>query len=330
LKLVDELIDCMDLSGGHAADQEENEDDEREEPYDPHLTFNPYIQRMFQSIALRATDPGSDLPDFENHITNTHLVKIGEKVRNDSTNNVIKRMCTEFPLKVNAKKLKTADESLFEKKKDSDENKENEAIKNNGATTSLELNDLLSSTTSLVKVKKIGTTNSVQDFRQLADKLNVDLNGDELQELCIQIQALVKDFFKEWLQQSNPDDATADATVELFQEKSADCVAIQREYCIRFGQFEFFNSYLKAFKIFLINEARNKRYASVIESYWRKYFADAKLSLITTDECARCDVSREDGAAFVEKFLEIDNETQVETRQETDDKENVEDLLDLM
>lgn len=75
LDLVDSLIDSMDLSKKHDQDDEEDE----EEPYDPHLTFNPYIQRMFQSIALKATNPNSELPDFENHITTTHLAKIGAK-----------------------------------------------------------------------------------------------------------------------------------------------------------------------------------------------------------------------------------------------------------
>jgi hypothetical protein len=47
LGLVDELIDAMDLTSGKNRDDqnEANSDVEEEELYNPHTTFNPYIQR---------------------------------------------------------------------------------------------------------------------------------------------------------------------------------------------------------------------------------------------------------------------------------------------
>lgn len=122
LKLVDELIDAMDLDN-----DEDNEDEE--EPYDPHVTFNPYIQRMFQSIAMRATNPSSELPDFDSHITSTHLARIGARVRTEKTEDILKRMREEFPTRLIAKKTKKADEaSIFEKKKETDDDKENSLL----------------------------------------------------------------------------------------------------------------------------------------------------------------------------------------------------------
>ena len=53
LNLVDDMIDSMDLK--NINNDGDDDDDENEEAYDPHSTFNPYIQRMFQTIALKGT-----------------------------------------------------------------------------------------------------------------------------------------------------------------------------------------------------------------------------------------------------------------------------------
>ena len=98
--IVDSLIDNMDLTkpgtSKSKSDESKNEDDDEEEEerelYDPHTTINPYIQRMFQSIAQRAMNPAQELPNFDTHITSTHLTKIGDRVsRNKNTLNALKR-----------------------------------------------------------------------------------------------------------------------------------------------------------------------------------------------------------------------------------------------
>ncbi len=117
LNLIDELIDSMDLTVKKEPKDEgvcdDEDEEEEEEPYDPHLTFNPYIQRMFQSIALKATNPDNDLPDFENHLTATHLARIGEKIRTSKTVNILKRCAEEFPIKIDMKKMKKQEENIF-------------------------------------------------------------------------------------------------------------------------------------------------------------------------------------------------------------------------
>lgn len=157
-RLVDELIDTMDLS-------KKSDDDEAEELYDPHLTFNPYIQRMFQTIAMRATDPSSELPDFGKHITSAYLSRLGAAVSgSERAQDVLKRMSDAFPLR-SFEKLKPDDESatrggnIFEKKKsvsDGDD-KENNGIKSDlNGTDGLGLNELLNSSGALNKIRNIG------------------------------------------------------------------------------------------------------------------------------------------------------------------------------
>lgn len=162
-KLVDDLMDSMDLSGPEIKKEDgDDEEEETEELYDPHLTFNPYIQRMFQAIALRGTDPTSELPDFDKHMTSMYLSRLGARVSGSSrTQSVLKRIADEFPLKSFEKKPKTEEDggaakNIFEKKKtmngDADEdNKENSKL---NASESLSLNDILDG--SLKKIKNIG------------------------------------------------------------------------------------------------------------------------------------------------------------------------------
>ncbi len=114
LQLVDELIEGMDLAGVG----EEEDDEEAGELYDPHTTFNPFIQRMFQSIAFRATNPGEDLPDLDRHITSEQLVNLGRRVRNETNLGTLKRLGSEFPTRLSvSKKTKANDSNIFERQK---------------------------------------------------------------------------------------------------------------------------------------------------------------------------------------------------------------------
>ncbi len=92
LQLVDQLIEDMDLTSGGL-----QKNSEVDELYDPHTTFNPFIQRMFQSIALRATNPDEELPDFAKHITSQQLASLDRMVRNKTSLDTLKRIAIEFP-----------------------------------------------------------------------------------------------------------------------------------------------------------------------------------------------------------------------------------------
>lgn len=176
-------------------------------------------------------------------------------------------------------------------------------------------------------MKKIGTVTPVQDFKYLAERIVADARQDDFEDLCIQMQILVKDLFKESLQQASNDD---DTSVKLFQRKSVDSIRVMREYCIRMNAAEFFNSYLKAFKVYLLNESKTKRNTSNVEFYWKTYFVEESLSLISKEEVSNVGVEVEDAKGFLESFNEANKDSGKVQKQDNGDEENVEDLLDMM
>ena len=351
LDLIDDLIDSMDLTkksmnDSKADENGEDEEDEDTELYDPHTTINPYIQRMFQSIAFRATNPSQELPNFETHITSTHLTKIGEKIRNDRTLNLLKRCAEEFTLKeIESKKSKTQDESMFDKKKESDDDanklKEENDMEESATGENFNLDELLNSKVNQNKVKKVGTITPVDDFKLLAERImsNLTLKQDEasnqsdFEDLCIQIQAIIKEFFNESLLQYsalNEDDLVSGDTNVIafsFQKKAFECIRIQREYCLKFKSVDVFNSFLKTFKIYLLNESNNKKYASQIEKFWQNFFINSNVSFITGDECTGSEISEDEAQEFVKSFKVPKAEVSLNV---SAGKDNEDDLLDLM
>lgn len=320
LSLVDELINAMDLS---------KKIDLEEEMYDPHTTFNPYIQRMFQSIAFRATNPSDELPSFEEHITNSHLTKIGSRIRNENTQNILKRCQNEFPLRELVKKTKNNEENIFEKTK-LEEKEEVELLSMNDEN----LTDILESGLESNKVKKVGTVNPVGDFKILAEKIissNTQETNEQFEQICIQIQQIIKDLFEESLRQTNSfnDADLNDMTVFSFQEKSFNCVKIMRQYSLKFNFHSQFNSFLKTFKIYLINESLKVKMAKYVENFWSKFFMDNNLGLISNLECSDSDISSDAADKFLSCLNENSNNSSNNT-EETKEKEEVEDLLDLM
>ena len=148
LELADQLIDSMDLM------QDNGSDNESEELYDPHTTFNPYIQRMFQSIAQRAADPQSDLPDFENHITSSLISDIGKKVLKSETLDLLKRCEQAFPTRENVKKVKVDTNAIFNNRAvESQEDEKNDKIDMEAGDLDLDLQDLLVQKRELNKVR---------------------------------------------------------------------------------------------------------------------------------------------------------------------------------
>ena len=166
-------------------------------------------------------------------------------------------------------------------------------------------------------VKKIGTATPVEDFQALAERLD----DNKFEDLCVQMQQLVKELFTESLQSN-------DQSCEVFRRKSAECIRVQREFCVKRKMPQLFNTYLKAFKVYLLNETRgNKKQAEVIEDYWVKYFRDENLSLIIERECENGGVSLEESNQFIYKFLESEVK---ESMLKNEEPADVEDLLDLM
>lgn len=322
LKLVDDLIESMDLS-------KKIDDDEEEEAYDPHLVFNPYVQRMFQSFALRATNPAEELPNFEENITNTYLKRIDSRVRNDNTQNILKRCLDEFSLKELVKKNKKNEENIFEKT--------NVEIKNEvdiECVSDENLTDILQSSLDSNKVKKVGTVNPVGDFRILAEKilsLNTTEAKEEFDQICLQTQIIIKDLFDESLRQANSfnDADLDDMAVFSFQEKSFNCIKVMREYSLKLNCHIEFNSYLKTFKIYLINESLKIKVARHVENFWLNFFKSNNLGLITNLECADSDVDSDAAESFLKCLIEKSNSSSV-INQGSEQKEEVEDLLDLM
>lgn len=217
----------------------------------------------------------------------------------------------------------------------------------NGKEVNLGLDEILNSTSNSNKVKKVGTVNPVEDFKVLADRIlsscskeltTLDAQED-FEDLCLQIQILIKDLFNESLEQlsssisgssTQADDLTGDLTICSFQEKAFKCIKIQREYTLKFNSYQLFNSFLKTFKSYLINEYRKNKFQKQIEDFWRKHFLDLNSSLITKIECESSDITVENAQEFLDNFVEAKEETNEAIKDDLRDKENVEDLLDLM
>jgi ATP-dependent DNA helicase 2 subunit 2 len=334
MDLIDQLIDSMDLTKkkNHSASDSEEQENE-EEPYDPHLTFNPYIQRMFQSIAIKATSSKSELPDFEKHITKTHLLKIGECIKNENTNNLLKRCAQEFPVKVEMKKQKAKDEpnNLF----DDNKKKANENQNMNGAREdelngdkNFNLNDILKSNSN---IKKIGTITPVEDYKALVNKLDSSLAtfGNEFEQLSSQICSLIKEFIGEFILQSSMSSTKSSDHVDedTFQSKAVDCIKALREICVSYNRPYFINNFLHEFKEYLKSH-KLKSQMSCIESFWKRYFMDEKLSLVSKNECSSSDLTEQEANEYLNEIYL--NEDKAPTQFNTKQDENVEDLLDLM
>lgn len=321
LSLIDDLIDNMDLTV-------QNEDDEEEELYDPHTVFNPYIQRMFQSIALRATQPEAEIPDFDRHLTSANLIEMEKKIKTEKTLDILKRCAEQFPTKVLTKKIKKNDESIFadEKTKEEEEKQENKV-------NNMNLDEILSiGETKTNQVKRVGTITPVDDFRLLAERAcvkNEDDNSPDFEDICLQIQMLIKDLINESLMQLDENETSSAA--DKLQEKTAECIRIQREYCVRLNMPGTYNTYIKALKVFLLKFNSNNKYAKQIEAFWSRYFASnttANLSLISNLECKNSDVTNEMSEEFASCLKKDENGTIAQLN--VTEEQNEEDLLDMM
>lgn len=107
---------------------------------------------MFQSIAQRAADPRSELPNFSNHITSSQFNNINEKVRNKTTLSLLKRCEETFPVRENVKKSKLDKTKIFENKTTENE-EENDKMKLDSGDLDSGLQEILVEKRELSKVR---------------------------------------------------------------------------------------------------------------------------------------------------------------------------------
>ena len=303
LKIVDNLIDSMDLKNL-------NSDEEDEEAYDPHATFNPYIQRMFQTIALKGNDPNAELPDFENHITSSYLKKFDGKIRNGKTNDILKRCADAFPTRViEAKKPKLDATEIFNSKETKKEDK-----KENESNKDLNIDDLYKTVSNnLNKIIKIGTINPVNDFNVLLE----NCNDDDHTEIFNELVELIKQLLLESMQQGGIAD-------DPYQTKAFDSIRALKDACIKHSQIAYFNRFLKDFKSYLFESNETSKYLQKIRVFFKNYFIAAKLTFLTTSS----DYTDADANSFLELPIEDDTKNNEVALEKSN--EDVEDLLDLM
>lgn len=308
LDLMDNLIDSMDLS--------QVNDEENEEAYNPHLTFNPYIQRMFQTLALKATNPNSELPDFDKHITSTLNRKFDDKVRNEQTKDILKRMGDEFSLRINDLKRQKLTEEKEKVKTQTQTNDDKTIDDAKQDTSELKIEDIHSMVTNdLIKNKKIGTVNPVSDFEALIDAL-----PDEFEVFSSQIIDLIKKFTRVLIQQDDQN--------ETFKTKIVNSLKSLRKTCLKCDKTSIFNEFLKEYKQYVFESNEFKYFKNEIKSFWSDNLASNNLTLITYDENDLSDVKSEEA----KEFLELKVEPKPVEREEVLNKEeeNVEDLLDMI
>jgi ATP-dependent DNA helicase 2 subunit 2 len=308
LKLVDDLIEQMDLTA------------KGNESYEPKLTFSPYIQRMFQTLAARAVDPDGPLPNFDSHLTNS-LVK---KAFDDSTRAVLKRLNSEFYTRnIDNKKLKLDEtKNLFS----TDESKKPDQVEYKETDASIDLNGIEGMYASVQsnKIRKVGTINPVKDFNALLSSIDPSDYAEFLQ-ICDQIMTLIREFIVESTH-------IAEAP-NVYHSKSLDCLKSLREACLANSHVDVYNQFLAKLKVqfFESNENSSSKFRQDKFLYfWRYLFVESgvKLALITTTDHQSSTFSATEAERFVREPLEIvTNQNQVNA---ADQNDNVEDLFDLM
>ena len=247
------------------------------------------------------------MPDFENHITANYLKRFDDKIRNEKTKDILKRCAEAFPTRiVEVKKAKLDATEIFNskdtvKKENTDNNKND-----------VNIDDLYSTVSnSLDKVSKIGTISPVNDFNVLIQNCNSD---DEYTKLFEQLIELIKQLLSESMQQGG-------LANDVYQTKSFDCIKALKEACIKNLKTDYFNSFLKEFKIYLFESNENKKYLDRIRNFFKNFFIASKLTLLGNED---------DEDAM--KFLELPEQTETSNNDVSNENKNedVEDLLDMM
>ncbi|CAF0722876.1 unnamed protein product [Adineta ricciae] len=290
LKTIDNLITTMDLT--HA-------DRGGEQSFQPELISNPYIQRMFQSIARRAISPEEPLA-----LTNTVMEMNDALIRSIAARSkrTIDEIHDQFVLRdTNRRQKITTGDALFgsndisTKKARHEENGEEAAID----STSFEAQAAAKKKAAL---KTVGTVTPVEDF-----KILIEQGSPSFSDVCKQMCTLIIDL----INNSHGD--------SLF-DKALQCVQCLRETCLAKLEPKLFNDF----------ETLLKRKAADVDGrkdFWKKII-DEKISLITSEECIESNVIPVEAKKFLEE--ETANEVMNNTSIAGDQDENEEDLFDLI
>ncbi|UJR27942.1 hypothetical protein I4U23_009202 [Adineta vaga] len=284
LKCIDNLITAMDLT--HA-------DRGGEEALRPEYVFNPYIQRMFQSIARRAVTPDEPLS-----LSNTIMEMNDTLLRSlaAKSKRTLDAIHEKFVLRDTDRRQKiTTGDALFgnidgsSKKPRLDENENIEEPTTDSGITNA---DSASFETQAAAKKKAAIRN---------------VGSPSLNEVCKQMANLILELVN---------NSHGDA---LF-EKAFQCLQCLRETCMNKLEPKLFNDLE-----FLI-----KKQASTIDGrkdFWKK-LVDEKFSLITNEECVESNVIPIEAIKFLEEETPAEILNNAGTTNEQDGED--EDLFDLI
>ncbi|CAF0990776.1 unnamed protein product [Didymodactylos carnosus] len=293
LKAVDNLITSMDLT--HAETGENGPD----EALKPELIFNPYIQRMFQSIARRAVQPDEPLS-----FSNTILENYEQSCRNVAVNSrkTLEQLNKQFLLKVTERKAKmTTGEALFgtdDVKKPVGDEKEN--IVTNDGLESDKVNMEAMATKKKLTIKQIGSVTPMEDFKTIIESQSLPF-----EEACRQLRDQITDLIQ-------------NSFGDAFYLKALACLIGLRETCIQKLEPNVYNDFIRNLKKWLQTIAR--------KDFWDKIVQE-KLTIISSNECIESNVF----PAEAESFLAEDTPEDTANKPGTiDQAENEEDLLDLI
>ncbi|CAF4451221.1 unnamed protein product, partial [Rotaria sp. Silwood2] len=285
LKCIDNLITTMDLT--HA-------DRCGDEAFRPELVFNPYIQRMFQSIARRAVTPDEPLS-----LSNTIMEMNDTLLRSitGKSKRILNTIHEKFALRDTDRRQKiTTGDALFGNVDSAAKRArldENENIEEPTATTADSASfESQAAAKKKAAIRNVGTLTPVEDF-----KLLIEQGSPSFAEVCKQMCNIILE-----LVHNSHGDA-------LF-EKAFQCLQCLREICINKLEPKIFNDL----------ESLLKKQASTIDGrkdFWQKII-DEKLSLITNEECVESNVIPIEAIKFLDEEIPAETTDNPATTKEQD------------
>jgi len=251
---MDDLISDMDLS--------KQEDEDSEEMLKPKMTFNPYLQRLYQCMQHRVLNPDDPLPELSPLVA--EYLKPPQEVTTKCEATVTK-MKQLFKLEdISKKKEKQTGQNMFKDGSgDGGPDAKKQKVDDNlsGGIASL----------TKTKVTEVGTVNPIEDFRAIiAD------STDQFRPACDKMQQRI-------LQIVN------DSFGAQFYGKAMDCLKIMREECIRNSDGKLFNDFLQDVKTSMKSSRKD---------FWQRIVSDG-LTLIIKAECESGGVTKDEAEAFI-------------------------------
>ena len=286
LAIMDELIDVMNPSHANC-----DVDGDEIEAIEPKLTFNPYLQRLYQCLQHRAFNSDESLPELSANIKAS--LQPPQKVA-ISCQPIIEKMKQKYKLEHIPKKEAAATAgNIF-----------NAASANNSEPLAKRQKvdgnaDLTSGLSSILKTKvtEVGSTNPIEDFQAIISNKDEDRFADAHEMMQIRIMQLITDSFG-----------------SQFHQKSFDCLVHLRQESIKNREAKMFNDFLIKLKTFLSEKGRL--------NFWDKV-AKEKLTLISKAESGDSSVSNDEA----KQFLSVFSTMEVKEDEEQPDADN---LLDEM